>query len=158
VAIAMPDPDYNVLIERSAELYSLMPEKGYKGIKSAAMNCYSYCLLKTGRYDELETPVFKGLQYARECGEKEIEFYSALVVCIYYSIRGNHEKAFKIFGAMDAFIESYSYPVVGAAAVQYNEMKSVVMKSEGETDWQMWYEQGKKLRIEDALAYAADRN
>jgi hypothetical protein len=154
LAVLNPDTDYEKTAAEALEFYGIMPERGYKGMKAGAMGCYTYCLIKLGRLDEAEAPGMKALEYSRVCGEKDSEFYSALGTCWWFSLQGKHEKACKIMGAVDAFIEAFNYPLVGAGKVQYNEARSQVFKDNGSPQHQRWYEEGKKMSLPDAVVYA----
>lgn len=154
LAALNPENDYQKTADEALEMYNMLPEKGYKGMRSGAMNCYSYCLIKLNRLEEAAKPLMKSLEYSRECGEKDSEFYGTLAAAWYFALTGNFEKACKIMGSIDAFILAASYPIIGAGEVQYNEAKSEVMKEPDNSQHKRWYEEGKKMRIEDAVVYA----
>ncbi|MFN0276838.1 MAG: ATP-binding protein, partial [Chitinophagales bacterium] len=157
--IMQGDIDYQEVYESSIRLYDSLPEKGYKGLKAAAMGGLAYAMLKMGQKDEVWPILKKALQYTRESGEKESEFYGVMEAAQYYSLSDFPEKACKLMGSVDAFVQTTSYPLVGPASVQYNQAKMDVF-GEGDIagDKKRWYEEGKKMRLEDAVVYAMKKD
>lgn len=158
LAIISGDIDYESMATESLDMHKLFPAKGYKGLKSAAMSGHAYCLNRLKRPEEAEKSLLKALEYSRECGEKESEFYVSLEASYYFSYTGNHEKAAKIFGAVDGFIAVAEYPLVGLGEIQYNDSRKQVLGDETNTEIMQWYEEGKKMRLEDVIVYALNRD
>lgn len=146
--------DYEKIYQDSMQLFNILPEKGYTGMKSAGMAGIAYCLMHLNRIDEAKPYMLKSLAYTRECGEKESEFYNVMEASQYYKITGNTEKACKLFGAVDNFIELAKYPIVGAAEVQYTDAKNTVYPDTTDAQKNKWYQEGRKMSLEDAIVYA----
>ena len=148
------DTNFEELSVMSMEMYKLFPGKGYKGLKAAALSGYAYSLLKLGRLDEVALPMKQSLEYTRESGEKESEFYGTLLACYYALLNGNTLKACKLFGAIDAFVAATNYPLVGGAEAQYSEVKKAIFPEEVDEEKTKWYEMGKQISLTDAIILA----
>lgn len=149
-----PENDWEKTAREALAMRKLLPEKGYKGLKSAAMNAYAFSMMMQGRLDEVHIPLMKALEFARECGEKESEFYGIMMASGYFKVIQKNEKAYKLFGALDTFLEDTQYPLIGASEVQYAMAKSKLEPDFTLADHKRWYEEGRKLRIEEAVMYA----
>lgn len=121
------------------------------------MQALAYCNMMLGNIDEAEVQLMRGLEYSRVAGEKESEIYGTMEASLFYKLKGNDEKAYKIFGALDAFIASHQYPVVGGAEAQYTMTKSKLQPDWDKPQNKHWYEEGRKMRIEEAVIYAINK-
>jgi|GEM_PF-668438 len=149
-----PENDWEQTAREAQSMYKLLPEKGYKGLKSAAMNAYAYAQLMQGKPEASHLPLMKALEFARECGEKESEFYGIMLAIGYFKVVQNNEKAYKLFGALDTFLEVTQYPLIGASEVQYAQVKSKLEPNFTLAENNRWYDEGRKWRIEEAVMYA----
>lgn len=149
---------YDEIIEDGINTYKRLPEKGYKGAKSACNGCVAAAYLMKGMYREAENYLFKAIHYARESGEKESEFWGVMSASLYYGLKSDIETSCKLFGSANAFIEATQYPIVGSSALQYDKIKEVVIPDENNQERTIWYDQGKKMMIEDAIVYALKRD
>ncbi len=146
--------DWTKTAENALYMFRLFPEKGYKGLKSAAMNAYALAMLMLDKPDEAHSPFVKALELARESGEKESEFYGILLAVGYLKKKGNIDKAIKLMGALDSFIETTHYPMIGSAGHQYHLAKSGLEQALEDPRNKNQYEGGKKMRIEEAVLFA----
>lgn len=149
-----PENDYEKTAKEALEMYQMLPEKGYKGLKSAAMAGYAYSMMMLGRLEEAEEPLLKSLAFSRECGEKENEFYVVTESVVFYAMKGNKEKACKLLGTLDQFLEISSYPLVGSSDALYKMATSALNLDKNNPLEMRWYEDGKKMRIEDGIIFA----
>ncbi|MCG3165489.1 MAG: hypothetical protein POELPBGB_01252 [Bacteroidia bacterium] len=152
-----PNADWEKVKELGYEMYNLLPEKGYRGLKAAALMCIGYTLMMQNKIDEAEAPLMSGLEYSRVAGEMESNVYGTMESSAFFKMKGNDEKAYKIFGALDHFIAVSGYPLVGGSEAQYNMTKSKLSADFELTQNKRWYEEGKKLRLEDAIVYALSK-
>lgn len=157
IAAIDPNSDWEKIKQMGHELYNLLPEKGYKGLKAAAMMCIAYTLMMQDKLDEAEAPLMSGLEYSRVAGEMESNVYGSMEASAFFKMKGNDEKAYKIFGALDNFILISGYPLVGGSEAQYNMTKSKLEPDFELVQNKRWYEEGKKLRLEDAIVYALSK-
>jgi hypothetical protein len=130
----------------------LLPEKGYKGLKAASWSGLAWSKMMLGKMDEVWEPMYNSLELSRQAGEKESLIYGVMLASLYYSFMGNPEPAHKLMGSLDAFMALSGYPIVGGAEVQYNLAKSKLRP--GDAQCARWYEEGRKMRLEDAVVYA----
>ncbi|MBK7338184.1 MAG: DUF4062 domain-containing protein [Saprospirales bacterium] len=149
-----PNHDYDKTAEDAMSLLRLLPEKGFKGLKAAAWSGLGYSKMMQGKMDEVWEPMYRGLELSRTAGEKESLIYGVMEASAYFSIVGKAKPAHLLFGSLDAFIAATGYPVVGGAEVQYNMAKSRLQALPDPATSARWYEEGKKMRLEDAVAYA----
>lgn len=149
-----PANDWNATVRQAIEMYDLFPEKGYKGLKSAAMQALAFGHMKLGALHEAEVALRQGLEYSRVAGEKESEVYSTMEASGFFVLKGELEKAFRIFGALDAFIEMSHYPIVGGAEAQYKYSKELLLPHWESPDAQRWYSEGRRMSLADAIVYA----
>ena len=149
-----PAIDLADMESKAREMYKLFPEKGYKGLKSAALQYLVYGLILQGKTEEAEAPLIRALEYSRLAGEKESEFYGVMQSSYFFKVKNNNEKAYKLFGALDAFIVMANYPIVGGAEAQYNLTKSALEPEWDNPQYKRWYEEGKKINLSDAVIFA----
>jgi tetratricopeptide (TPR) repeat protein len=143
--------DYEETASEALRMFDMMPEKGYKGMKSAVMGAYTYSLLKLNRIEEAEKSIRKALQLARESGEKETDLHRTVEAALLFAMKGNDEKACKLLGAGEAFSQSSGYPLVGTAEVQCQEIRDI---SFNQPQAEKWYEEGRKMSIDKAVLLA----
>ncbi len=148
--------NYEEMASEAMKVFSLMPEKGYKGLKSAVMAAHAYCLMKLKNLEEAKTSMMNALEYGRESGEKEADLQRTLEAALLNALEGNIEKACKLLGASEAYSESSGYPLVGTAETQRNEIREIIPTDQG--DGKKWYEEGRKMKIEKAVVYAMADN
>ena len=153
-ALMNPVIDLADMESKAREMYKLFPEKGYKGLKSAALQYLVYGLILQGKTEEAEAPLIRALEYSRLAGEKESEFYGVMQSSYFFKVKNNNEKAYKLFGALDAFIVMANYPIVGGAEAQYNLTKSALEPEWDNPQYKRWYEEGKKINLSDAVIFA----
>lgn len=153
-AVMDPNHDYEETLQDATAMIRMLPEKGYKGLKAAAWSCLAYTKMMQGKMDEVWEPMYRGLELSRTAGEKESLIYGVMEASAYFSIVGKAKPAHLLFGSLDAFIAATGYPVVGGAEVQYNMAKSRLQALPDPVQGARWYEEGKKMRLEDAVAYA----
>ncbi len=146
--------DYEKTAGDAIEMYNMLPEKGYKGLKSAAMMGLAYARMMQGRIEEAEAPLMSGLEYSRLAGEKESEVYGGMEASAFFKLKGNDEKAYKILGALDSFIELSNFPVVGGAEAQYKMTMSIVKPDMHLPTNKAYYEAGKRMPLSEAIVYA----
>lgn len=143
----MFDDFYSVAMD----FYAILPAKGYKGLKAAALASLAFTLMEKQQYEEAEAFLFKSIEFIRESGEKEGEFYALMQSAEYFMWKGNTEFACKLLGALDAFIETIQYPIYGSAEVQYNRAKNSVYANGTNAQMDAWYREGKKIKLEEAI-------
>lgn len=153
ILIEQGDVDFKKAYDLSLEFYSILPEKGYKGLKSVAIGGLFDSMLHLKKYEGLEAVAMKSLNYARECGEIDPQIHGIMGMAQYYYILLKTEKAYKLYGALNAFIEMSNYPMVSNFKVQYDELTGILSEKE-KPENKRWYEEGKKMRLEEAIAYA----
>ena len=146
--------DWQEIHRQGQATYHQLPAKGYKGLKAAALMGSAYALMQLAQLDEAGVHLRQGLEYARTAGEMESNVYGAMEASPYLKLTGQDQKAYQIWGALDNFIELSGYPLIGGSEAQYNYLKEIM-----EPDFQLEqniksYEQGKKIRIEDAIMLA----
>lgn len=149
---------YDEAIQYSLETYKLLPEKGYKSYKSACMGQLAISYLMMDKIPEAEQYYLKSLELTRECGEKEGEFHSTLLGSYLNEKKGDSEKACKLFGALNAFIEFSKYPMISVTKEYYDMTKALVFPDESNVQRKKWYDEGKKIKIEEAVIYAMKKN
>lgn len=146
--------NYKNLLDDSLNMYAQLPTKGYTGMKSATTSGAAFCYSQFNQMEQADYYLMKSLQYTRMCGEKESEFFNTMCAAYLNQLNGNEIKAIKLFGAVDAFIELVHYPLAGATLKQYNLVKEKVLPNELKGQQLNWYNEGKKMQLEDALIYA----
>lgn len=149
---------YEESLQYSRETYNALPEKGYKSYKSACMAHIAVSLLMMDKIAEAEPYFLKSLELTRECGEKEGEFHSTLLGSFLYGKKHDYEKACKLFGALNAFIEFSKYPLISTTKTYYEMTRDIVLPDEKDVQRKKWYEEGKKMKIEEAVIYAMKKN
>lgn len=133
--------------------YEAFPPKGYKGYKSAALACCTMALVFSGRSGEARSYFFKSMEYARESGEKEMEFFATLTGCAFFSMTGDHAKAATLLGAVDNFIEQANYPSTGMSTWQYEYARSVALPDTADAGRKAWYDQGRKMTLDEVILF-----
>lgn len=151
-AVLNEQNDYEKTAQDALSMIHLLPEKGFNGLKAAAWSGLSFSWMMLGKMEEVWEPMYRGLELSRISGEKESLIYGVMQASHYFSMVGKHESAYRLFGALDAFITMSGYPMVGGAEAQYNMAKSRLQPGYAENG--RWYEEGKKMRLEDAVVYA----
>lgn len=149
-----PLVNWESVLYKGSEMYKMLPEKGYKGLKGAAKSIISYALIKLNRLVESEKPLLQSLEYSRLSGEMESNVYGVMQASWFYKLKGIDEKAYKLFGTLDHFIESSQYPLIGGSEVQYNETKNVLIKDLGNDQNRLWYEEGKRMTLLEGVVFA----
>ncbi|MBP6793934.1 MAG: DUF4062 domain-containing protein [Saprospiraceae bacterium] len=149
-----PQADWNKVLEKGHAMYKMLPEKGYKGLKGAAKSIISYALIKLNRIEESERPLIQSLEYSRLSGEMESHIYGVMQASWFFKLKGNEEKAYTLFGALDQFITSSHYPLIGGSEVQYNETKKALHPDLDHTQNKLWYEEGKRMTLLEGVVYA----
>jgi hypothetical protein len=147
-------PDYDRIFQESIDYYNRLPAKGYKGFKSAAMNGCALALCATGRVSEVNPYLYQTLEFARESGEKESLFWGVLMAAWVGGLRGERKRCAECFGSVDQFIESTNYPLIGGTKVQYDLMREKSKLNLGNTDEQVWYAEGRKMKLEEIVVEA----
>lgn len=152
LALLDPAHDFEKTIEDAQSILRLLPEKGYKGLKAAAWSGLAYSKMMQGKIEEVWDPLYRAFELSRLSGEKESLIYSVLHGCAYFGMVGEQERAHRLMGALDAFVAASGYPMVGGAAAQYDMARSKLQALPGQSE--RWYEEGRKMRLEDAATYA----
>ncbi len=144
--------------DEAAQLYlkglSSLPEKGLKDFRGGFMVGYCQCLWKTGRNEEAAKLLPPALDLVRESGQKESLFHTLMGMVEYFHSNGNFEAAYKIFGAVEMFIELTKYPLIGPALKAYEEIKSIGDKAGSGSPEMKWIDEGKKMTLEEAIVLA----
>lgn len=152
-----PNNDWTKTAAESIEMYQLFPLKGYKGLKGGAKSGLAYSYIKLGRLEEAEKPMMQALEYARTSGELESNVYGVMEASTFYSLKGNAELAYTLFGALDHFIETTGYPLVGGAEVQYTMTNSLLKNGLELPMNKNWYQQGRQLTLPQAILCALNQ-
>ncbi len=146
--------DYTQIAGESGRMLAQMPEKGYKSLKAVVYGASAYCMLKLDRMEEAEQYLMNALEYARESGEKEAELYRCAETALLFAMKGDHEKASRILGAAEGNSASTGYPLVGTSGLQCAEARDRILQAVSETAFRQWHDEGQKMPLEKALAYA----
>ncbi|MBK7426284.1 MAG: DUF4062 domain-containing protein [Saprospiraceae bacterium] len=148
------DNDYHQTLQDGINMYNLFPEKGFIGLKSAAMQSISYAYYKMGQLDEAYKYLLRGYEYGRLSGEVESLFYGVMDGSILFFLMDKNEKAFRLRGALDNFLAVSGYPLTGGSQVQYDEIKILQMPVWDNALHQKWYNEGKSLSLSEAIIFA----
>lgn len=154
MTILNPVIDWDQVILDGQEMYALFPEKGYKGLKGAAKSAVAYGYMMKGQFEEAGIVLMEALEYARTSGELESSVYGLMEAAYYFANIDQHSLACKLAGSLDAFIQSSGYPLVGGSEAQYNNMNSALEPWRNEPANKRAYEEGKKLRMLEAVVLA----
>lgn len=155
-SLATMDPatDWLKIHQLGQKTFHQLPERGFRGLKSAAMLGSAYALMVMNNFAEAGPYLLRGLELARSAGEMESIIYSAMEAAPYLKHYDQNELAYTIWGSLDHFIQQSGYPLVGGSAAQYHFLQKLLEADLPYCDHKNWYEQGKNVRLEDAIVLA----
>lgn len=149
-----PGVDWEKIHRKGQAMYNQLPTKGFKGLKAAALQGSAYALMQLDRLDEAGKLLYIGLEYCRVSGELESQVYGAMESAPFLKLKGYNQQAYQIRGALDSFITSSGYPLVGGSEAQYAFLKSIMEVDANSVQNRTWYEEGLNVRLEDAIVLA----
>jgi hypothetical protein len=150
------DCDWRATATQAAELVESLPAKGYKALKAGALQSQGWALLRIGEAAEAAAVMRRSLDYARQAGEMDAQLNGVLLASEYYMVSGDTAKAVGLFGSLDAFIAQLSYQLAGGPAKVYARTKGLLRSAMESEQGQLWYADGKRMGLTEALAAAMD--
>lgn len=152
-----PQNNWDLTLQQSKEMYQILPPHGYKGLKAAAKSAEAYCLLMFDQVNEAELPLTQALELGRVSGELESNVYNILESAHFYWLKEFKEKAYKLIGAFDHFVETTGYPLVGGGEAQYRKLRTLLDPAKDLPTHKTWYETGKRMSLNEGVVYALKR-
>lgn len=143
--------NWEEIIQNAKQMYSIFPEKGFYGLKSAAKLILSYACLKMNRVEDAIAASIEGLEYSRHAGEMESNIYGSMTATTILYLQDKKEEAFVTWGALNQFIETSGYPLVGASLMQFEDTAKLIEQEASFPLFMQKINDGRKLRLEEAI-------
>ena len=154
LALLAETADYEALAREAAAVILRFPEKGYRGLRAAAMVGLAFARMMQHRLPEAREPLLRALEFAREVGEMEVYYYPILAAAHYLGLTGQRDPGLRLIGAVDQFVARSAYPAEGAAQRQYQFACAAVNPDGRDLSIEPAYIEGRKLRLEQAAVQA----
>jgi predicted ATPase/class 3 adenylate cyclase len=150
--------DYEQATALNEEAATLLREYGRRGGLEHALDNLGWAALLRGDYERAGALHKDSLMLCRELGNELVASESLEGLACSAVASGEAKRAARLFGVAEALRESVGYRQVSRELAIREPYLTAARASTEKTQWEVEWEEGRKMRFEEAVSYALKEN